>query len=204
MIRKISMTLLLAIFVMMANCVKIDEIENVKQKSQIVTKDLIRAIEHLDSARAAELFSRSAETVLIDPVNDSLIIGSEQIKSDLSNLLSQIDGLKIHLRQAHVFPGADLASSRIAGICDVKIWKAGQSREFQALISGYLEKIGSVWRYVQLQVACKEKSALQKEKAAEQVPAPQTPPAKKSVPADSVSQADSLKKATGDTSGTSY
>ncbi len=197
MIRKISATLLLVIFVMMANCVKIDEIENVKQKTQIVTKDLIRAIEHLDSARAAELFSRSAETVLIDPVNDSLIIGVEQIESELSNLLSQIDGIKIHLRQAHIFPGADLASSRIAAICDVKIWKAEQSSEFRVYATGYLEKTGSVWRFVQLQVAFREKSV-------EQTPALQAPAAKKSVTADSISHSDSLKKATGDTSGTSY
>ena len=201
--RKIGMMLLLAAFVMIANCVKIDEIENVKQKSQIVTKELIGAIEHLDSASAAELFSRSAETVLIEPVNDSLVIGHEEIESDLSNLFAQIDGIKIHLQQLEAFPGVDLTSSRIAGVCDVKIWKGGQKKELLALISGYLEKTGSVWRFVQLQVACKEKSAAGKKKIAKPKPATKAP-AKSSVPADSVAGVDSLKKATGDTSGVSH
>ena len=198
--RKIGALLLLMIFVAAWSCVKIDEIENVKLKTEAVTADFIQAMGQKDADQAAELFSRSAEAALFDPVNDSLVLGFDHIKTTLSTLLAQVDSVKIQSVETHVFPGQDLSSSRIAAIYKVIVQKAGRKAEFLTLVSGYLEKSGAAWRFVQLQASVRAKAdqKISTTKKAAFVPQKEADKPK------AVAKPDSLVKATPDTLSKSY
>ncbi|NOZ60882.1 MAG: nuclear transport factor 2 family protein [Calditrichaeota bacterium] len=204
MIQKISVYFSLAVLILATSCVKIDEIENVKIKTEAVAKDFIQAIEQKDGNHAADLFARTADVVLIDPVNDSLVIGVDQIEATLSNLLGQIDSVKINEQEVHISPGQDLVSSRIAAIYNVSIQKAGKKSVFLALVSGYLEKSGPAWRFVQLQTSLKKKLREKISTGTQSVPTPQPKPKKEAVVPGTAAKSDSLTKTQTDTVGKSY